>query len=462
MNATRSLAAWWRRNLSDAACRGWGPRLAVGTLMIAAFAFRPALADTAAPATRPAASPVPPASLPAQTPTPIRFSTNFPGGMLGKIEAVDPNSFRCFVPGQYNEQGRNRQTSWYYFRLENVRGRSLTLTMTDLIGEYNNRPGAVPHGPDNGPCYSLDGRNWTYFTPAEFTWNADVKEGTIRFTPDVDTVWIAHQPPYTTTDLQRLLDDVVTSPHARIEVIGKTVGGRDIPLVTVTDFAVPDEAKTCVWLQARQHAWEAGTSYVMDGALRFATSDDPQAQALRRKTVFRFTPMVDLDGVAAGKVRFNANGYDVNRNWLAVDLRNPEALKRMPEIWYTKKAITAAHAAGPKIAMLVNLHNTETGEYLQTECTDEGLFAGLAILEQRLVDGPQYEPSRRLAKPNPKAIIQAPGDTTLSLWGTHGVPSALMELRTSTTKKLDRRPVPSDRINFGRELITAMAETASR
>lgn len=392
----------------------------------------------------------------------ITFSTHFQGGMLGKIEAVDVDTYRCTVPGQYNEQGRNRQTSWFYFRMENVRGRALSLTMTDLVGEYNNRPGAVPHGPDNGPCWSYDGKAWTYFTPEQFAWDSEKKEGTIRFTPEKEVLWIAHQPPYTPADLKRLLADIASSRHARIEVIGKTVGGSDIPMVTVTDLTVPDEGKTCVWLQARQHAWESGTSYVMEGALRFVTSDDPKAAALRKTTVFRFTPLVDLDGAATGKVRFNANGYDVNRNWLAVDLRDPEMLRLMPEIWYTKKAIVAAHAVGPKIGLLVNLHNTETGEYLQTASTDDAVFARFQLLYDGLVARTQFEPSQELRKPNPKAVVPSPGDTTNSLWQTHGIPAALMELRTSTTKKLGRRPMPEDRMKFGAELIAEMAEAGRK
>ena len=73
------------------------------------------------------------------------------------------------------------------------------------------------------------------------------------------------------------------SPHARIETIGQTVERRDLHLLTVTDFAKPDADRKCVWLIARQHAWEAGTSFVMEGALRFITSDEPRARAVRER-----------------------------------------------------------------------------------------------------------------------------------------------------------------------------------
>jgi hypothetical protein len=74
--------------------------------------------------------------------------------------------------------------------------------------------------------------------------------------------------------------------------------------------------------------------------------------------------MVDVDGAANGKVRFNGNGFDVNRHWSEVDLIAKARLRDMPEIWYTKRAIVSAHTLGPPIDLLVNLHNTETNEYL--------------------------------------------------------------------------------------------------
>jgi hypothetical protein len=35
--------------------------------------------------------------------------------------------------------------NWYYFRTDGVRGRDITVILTDVVGEYNDKPGA------NGP-----------------------------------------------------------------------------------------------------------------------------------------------------------------------------------------------------------------------------------------------------------------------------------------------------------------------
>jgi hypothetical protein len=270
----------------------------------------------------------------APEPAPVRFNTNFEGGSLGRIEPDGDAAFRCHVAGQQDEHGRNRQANWYYFRIDGARDRELTITLTDFLGEYNGRPGACPMGPDIRPVASDDGEHWQPI--ADFRWDDVAKEATIRLRPDGDSIWIAHQPPYTPRRLARLLEQVDRCGDAQIEVIGKTAEGRDLHLVTVASADGDDRAKVSVWLQARQHAWESGTSYVMEGALRFITSDDPKARALRRMAVFRFTPMVDPDGCAAGRIRFNANGYDVNRHWDEVDLRQKRYLALMPEIWYVK------------------------------------------------------------------------------------------------------------------------------
>ncbi len=386
----------------------------------------------------------------AQELPPVTFNKAFEGASLGKVEKLGDAAFRLHVEGQYDERGRNRQTTWFYFRMENVAGRELTLTFTDWVGEYNDKPGACPMGPTLRPVFSYDGETWQHCEAVE--WDAEKKESTLKFKPERGTVWLAHIPPYPHAKLLKLLGELDRSPHARTEVIGKTALGRDLHLVAVTNFERPDAAKKVVWLQARQHAWEAGTSHVMEGALRFVTSDEPAARALRDKVVFQFTPMMDPDGCALGKVRFNAHGWDVNRHWDKVDLRDPRWLKLMPEIWYVKKAILAAHASQP-IDLLVNMHNTETAEYRDTMVDDAAGQTKLQRLFTRLVAETSFDPSRKLG------IVTTPSNTTNVLWKERRVPVALMEQRVGPSAKLGRLPTVADRLAFGRQLIAQMAET---
>jgi hypothetical protein len=380
----------------------------------------------------------------------VVFSTLFEGGALGKIEVLGGDRFRCWVPGQHDEHGRNRQANWYYFRMDGVKDREITLTLTDFVGEYNGKPGACPMTPDTIPVFSDNDRDWEHFSAME--WDPGKKEATLRFRPSGDRIWIAHQPPYTHSRLLRLLEELDRAPVARVETIGRTVLGRDLHLVTVTNFDRNDDGKKTVWLQARQHAWETGTSFVMEGALRFITSDDPQARALRDGVVFRFTPMMDPDGCSSGKVRFNANGYDVNRHWDEVDLRSKEWLRKMPEIWYVKKAILASLDAGRPIDLMLNLHNTETTEYIETCAADGTCQELMKRFFDALVAGTTFDPA------GPLRFVTRPDHTTNSLYNERKLPVMLMEQRISTSPKLGRRLTVADRLDFGRKLIAVMGK----
>jgi hypothetical protein len=387
---------------------------------------------------------------------PVLFNTAFESGSLGRIEKLSETEFRLHLKGQQDARGRNRQATWFYVRLDDVAGRELTLRLTDMRGEYNERPSPGPGGAWYRPVFSEDGEGWTNFQDAG--WDATKDELTVTLRPRGNTVWLAHTPPYPHSRLLRLLEEVSASPFVRTEVMGRSVLGRDLHLVTVTNFARPAAAKKVVWMQARQHAWETGTSFLLEGALRFVLSDDPAAARLRDETLFVFVPMINPDSVVRGEVRFNANGYDPNRQWDEVDLNDRRWLERNPEIWYVKKALLAQHARQP-IAIALNLHNTEMNEYLDTMVDAEPQQSMLHRFFELAVARTSFDPSRpklTITVPSPTT----PGNTTNSMWREAQIPMLLLEQRTGPSQKLGHIATTPERMALGRDLIALMAEVA--
>jgi len=384
----------------------------------------------------------------------VTFSTAFEGASIGRIERVNESTFRVHVLGQQDERGRNRAATWYCFRMDHVQGRDLTITLTDFVGEYNDVPGSCPMNERIRPAMSEDGQTWSH--AEDMTWDNEKKEATVRLKPQRDSVWLATQAMYPHSRLVGLVEELKQSPHARVEVIGKSVQGRDLFLITVTDFARPDADKKTLWLQARQHAWEGGTSYVAEGALRFAVSDRPEARALRENNVCIFTPMVAVDGCAIGLPRFNVHGYDPNRHWDEVNLRDKRYLELMPEVWYFKKAILNHVARGGRIDLMLNMHNTETGEYVATQADDEKSLAKMNVMYERLLAATSFDPS----PPQKLRTSERPSGNTNWLYQEARIPVMLMEQRIGRSTKLNRWPTVGDRLEFGPALLLAMAAGA--
>ena len=160
--------------------------------------------------------------------------------------------------------------------------------------------------------------------------------------------------------------------------------------------------------------------------------------------------MADPDGVAHGGVRFNRNGYDLNRNWDVRDAR------LMPEIAAQRGAILEWLGAGNAVDLFFTLHNTETAEYLEgpSGALAEGLFQ---ILQRQTT----FNPSRPLTAVVPNQE-RGRANVVQALAAELKISAFLMEQRIAYNAKLNHLPEISDRTNFGRELVRAIHQVILR
>lgn len=367
----------------------------------------------------------------------VEISTNFEGGSLGRIDKVSDRHFRLGAKGEKDQDGRNRQANWYYFRVDGAApSQELILDIVDLPGEYNYKPNQGAITKDTPPVISYDGKTWAHVTTFEY----DEKEPKLRLkiAPEKARFSIAHVPPYTNENLQALRKLVKNE-----ELIGKTADKRDLYLWT---FGRPDAPKT-VWLMFRQHSWEGGSSWTGEGVVRELLKDAHGIQ-------WKVFPLCDPDGVARGGVRFNKFGYDLNRNW---DVDDPI---KMPEIHAQRAAVRKWLDAGKKIDLFYSLHNTETAEYL------DGIKEFHEMGERFykiLTETTSFHPSRPFRDSEGTTTPGMKGRMTViqGLYYDFQLQGYLMEQRVSYNAKLKRLPLPPDRLQFGRELVEAIANTLS-
>jgi len=387
-------------------------------------------------------------NLPAQTER-IRVLADFEGGSVGTVGQVSPTHLRCAVKGQFDQDHRNRQADWYYFELTNLPREPVTLDLVDLAGEYNYAGPAYSVTADVRPVYSYDDIHWIHFTDQQVSWDAREPHLSLQFTPERDHVWIAHVEPYTCRNLANLLSSFSNSPHLEERSVGRTVEGREMPLLTITNRSVPERQKAVIWLMFRQHAWEAGTSWVADGAVRFLLSADARAARIRDRVIYKIFPLADPDGVVHGGVRFNLNGFDLNRNW---DTPDPQ---KMPEIWAQRKAILDWVDSGHRLDLFLSLHNDETDEYLEAPSAFKALGERTY---QELASQSSFNPTGPLRDPGATTTPGKPGRMTVDqgLFHDRKLPAMLMEQMIEYDSKLRRVPTAADRSQFGAELVRAL------
>src|SRR5215471_17104416 len=98
----------------------------------------------------------------------MTVSTNFDGGSLGRVEKVSETHFRLGAKGEKDQDGRNRQANWYYFRVDQAGTKELMLDIVDLPGEYNYQPNRGAITKDTPPVISYDQHTWKHVEAFEY------------------------------------------------------------------------------------------------------------------------------------------------------------------------------------------------------------------------------------------------------------------------------------------------------
>lgn len=116
-------------------------------------------------------------------------------------------------------------------------------------------------------------------------------------------------------------------------VLCYSLSGNAVDLLTVTNFDSSLSAiqqREYVVITCRVHPGETPASWVCKGLLDFLLSAHPLSTLLRNFFVFKFIPMLNVDGVVNGSYRCSLAGVDLNRCW-----ERPSRVLH-PTIWHAK------------------------------------------------------------------------------------------------------------------------------
>ena len=81
------------------------------------------------------------------------------------------------------------------------------------------------------------------------------------------------------------------------------------------DYEPMGKQKKIVVMTGRVHPGESNSSFMMEGFLKFITSNHQIADELRKRICFHIIPCTNPDGVIAGNYRVSMSGNDLNRRY---------------------------------------------------------------------------------------------------------------------------------------------------
>jgi hypothetical protein len=241
----------------------------------------------------------------------------------------------------------NRAAGHIHIRLHARPGSQLVLEFMNLDNVWNGTPGSVA-GELKTLVVSENGRDWKPVRTDSLPGNR------VRLSVQMPgpSLYVARIEPYRLSDLDRLLDSLRRNPRVDVTTIGKTVGGRDLEIVRIGSPRAPYR----VFLRARAHPWESGSSWVAQGLVERLVRDDADARRFLQQYTVYLLPMANKDGVARGLTRFNAMGRDLNRNW-----NEPASPQLAPENAALEKWLEGMIAAGHPPHLAIELHNDGNG-----------------------------------------------------------------------------------------------------
>lgn len=263
----------------------------------------------------------------------MMITSRFDGGNIKILEASKPDAIKLAIRPDHQSDF----LQWFYFQIANCRGQRLVCHI------INAGDAAYTDGwPEYKTVASYDRHTW-FRVETRY----DAKNGTLIFELDcaADKVWFAYFAPYSQERYHDLIADISVSPAVSTEVLGYSLDGRPLEMVTLSDNTsghsdtlggndTPD--KKHYWLIGRQHPGEAMAAWWMEGAFeKLLDSDDPISKSLLQKAVFHLVPNMNPDGAYRGHLRTNAAGVNLNRVW-----HNPQ-METEPEVALVKAKMIA-------------------------------------------------------------------------------------------------------------------------
>lgn len=241
----------------------------------------------------------------------VGFSSQIESGALGSVSKIADNQFSLTLVhsplGAWHE-------AMLDFMIKGYEGKEVTFVIQKVtgVGEFEKAGKQM--------VYTCDGKNWKRMIDGVY--NPSTSTFTFKHTFECNVAEIATYYPHKLSELDAIMAKYKTNNNFKAYSIGKSIEGRDIYIIEVTNFKAAESQKTGVCMVSRQHPAETGGSLLIEGMINYLL--EPANADLLNKYHYIMVPMSNPDGIADGHTRTNSqeagctgtnNFCDMNRMW---------------------------------------------------------------------------------------------------------------------------------------------------
>lgn len=340
------------------------------------------------------------------------FSNEMEGGRLNGLVMDRDNHFMALITA---ENYPINQSPWYAFKVWSKEPKEITVQLTyhDARNRYY-------------PKVSKDGQNFLPMDSSRVSafevtdWGISNVPESIEMKVNVsqDTLWIAAQELWTSSDVDTWMNEVVDVSNARRSTIGKSSEGRPLWMMEIGN----PEATKGILIISRQHPPEVTGFLAMKSFIETIGGDSEQAIAFREEFKVYNVPLMNPDGVDNGHWRHNMGGIDLNRDWQEFN---------QPETSAVRDFLNAKKEAGFEFVFGADFHSTWYDIYYPLDSSvvkPEALFIFDwidRISKKMEVDSPNVSASKY---PVPTMVSRN------YFYNDHNIPSIVFELGDNTER----------------------------
>ncbi|AIZ33148.1 hypothetical protein DZC75_12430 [Pseudomonas parafulva] len=246
--------------------------------------------------------------------SPLQIDCDFDSGNIHVLDANDPHQVHLAI----RPDTHSGHYQWFHFKAS-----GLTPGQRHSFSLDNAHGSSYPNAWEGYHAVgSYDQQHW-FRIPSTFDGTA------LTFSLDAEQpiAWFAYFEPYPRARHNQLIERVLKIDGVELLASGRSVQGRDIPLLRASSGT---GTRRKLWLIAQQHPGEHMAEWFMEGVIERLESKDPSLQRLLAAADLYLIPNMNPDGAFHGHLRTNFKGKDLNRAW------QDASVELSPEVFFAQ------------------------------------------------------------------------------------------------------------------------------